>query len=648
MKLPGFPVAQRGETLASVVARHLERSAAPKTRLLKILGLRIASPSSVVPQDLHQFASVLPEGHPWEGTPELIVKGHTLVPLFLHFAQPERTASVLKTIISGSSGSLSASLGITSTISKDIKQTGRFCPDCIAHDLKTFGFPVLYRQHQPRFVTMCAVHARILRFNCPCARGSNKAIRRWQMAGRCGCGESRTPQVMEADLDPKSEENWLWLSRQVAAILENQDFTPKVNIAANLHWALMRGGFASDKKNSLARDALTKALLDRFTERFLRELGLERWCETHSLKPGRMLHRPVIEGKRIPSNLRMLLLARLVTDDIRSLWSPVTLNPAPQINRLPLGYLGNSNLNRERIDKEAIRLALDAAKGDLKVAAERLGVSSDTLAADLRHHQIRLPLSTVASNRLGAKRIAAVREALLQGVPKGKIPRLCNVSKRSILLIELDRPELCDAHREASIIRQVEKHRHTLLSFLRDCPGGSRNEFAKRYAKSYRWLGQYDQSWLLSHLPESRRGQHGRGKRRALKDWQPLDQTAFLAVRQSALQELAKPGRPMRLTRSRLLSAAGALAAFSPRRKHRYPSAIAEAELLAEPKQQFARRAIRWALQQLAEQNLAISLNRLRPLASSSLKDLKEHRSYIIEVAAELEMTFEAHSPLAP
>jgi hypothetical protein len=104
----------------------------------------------------------------------------------------------------------------------------------------------------------------------------------------------------------------------------------------------------------------------------------------------------------------------------------------------------------------------------------------------------------------------------------------------------------------------------------------------------------------------------------------------------------------MRLTRSRLLSAAGALAAFSPRRKHRYPSAIAEAELLAEPKQQFARRAIRWALQQLAEQNLAISLNRLRPLASSSLKDLKEHRSYIIEVAAELEMTFEAHSPLAP
>ena len=75
MKLPGFPVAQRGETLASVIARYLERSAAPKTRLLETLGLYLASPDAVVPRDLRQFASVLPEGHPWEATPELIVKG---------------------------------------------------------------------------------------------------------------------------------------------------------------------------------------------------------------------------------------------------------------------------------------------------------------------------------------------------------------------------------------------------------------------------------------------------------------------------------------------------------------------------------------------------------------------------------------------
>ncbi len=648
MNLPGFPVAQRGETFASVVARFLERSAAPRTLLLEMLGLYLASPSSAVPHNLRQFASVLPEGHPWAGAPEVIAKGHTLVPLFLHFAHPERAAAVLITITSGSSGNLSVSLGIPAALSKDIQQTGRFCPDCIAHDLKAFGVPILYRQHQPRFVTMCAVHARILHSNCPCAQGSIKAIRRWQMAGRCECGEPYTPPVLEPDLDAKTEENWLWLSRQVATILAEPEFNPKIHVAANLLAELRRGGFASEKRNGLDSDALTESLLDRFAEPFLRRLGLSRWCETPRLSPGLMLSRTVIEGKRIPSPLRMLLLARLVTDDVSSLWKLAVPNPAQQRDRLPLGYPRNFNLNRERIDREAIESALDAAKGKLTVAAERLGVSFYTLAADLLHHHIHLPLSAVASKRLGARRIAAVREALMHGIPKNEIQRLYDITELSILLIELDRPELYEAHREASVIRQGEKHRNALLSFLRDSPSESRRAFAKRYAASYEWLGKYDRSWLNSHLPESRRGRRGRGKREARKDWQRLDQAAFLAVRQAARKELAKPDRPRRLTRSRLLSAAGASAALSHNRKQRYPSAIAEADRVAETKKQFARRAIRWALQKLAEQNLAISLHRLEPLASTSPEVLKEHRSYIIKVAAELEMTFDARSLLAP
>ena len=324
------------------------------------------------------------------------------------------------------------------------------------------------------------------------------------------------------------------------------------------------------------------------------------------------------------------------------------LNPAPHVDLVPSGHPRNSNLNRERIDREAIGFALDAANGDLNMAAERLGVCSDSLAADLRHHRIRLPLSSVASNRLGAKRIAAVREALVQGVPKVEIQRLCSVSEWSILLIELDRPELYDAHREAYIIRQREKHRDALLSFLRDNPGASREGFTKGYAGSSNWLRKYDRSWLHSHLPRSRRGRRGRGNRRALEDWQRLDQAAFLAVRQMARQELEKPDRPIRLTRIRLLSAVGVSAALSHRRIYCYPSAMAEAERVVETKQQFGRRAIRWALRKLAEQNLPISLHRLEQLVTMSREVLKEHRSYIIEVAVELDMTFDARSLLAP
>ena len=52
----------------------------------------------------------------------------------------------------------------------------------------------------------------------------------------------------------KSEENWLWLSRQVAAVLAEPHFSPKVQIAANLLVALRRAGFASDQTNGLDGD----------------------------------------------------------------------------------------------------------------------------------------------------------------------------------------------------------------------------------------------------------------------------------------------------------------------------------------------------------------------------------------------------------
>jgi hypothetical protein len=646
MNLPGFPVAQHGETFASVIARYLERSAGAKLRILESFGLYFASPSSVIPPDLHQLASILPPGHPWEAAPEVIAKGHTLLPLLLHFAHPERAAAVFKTVISGNSGNPSASLGVSATVSRDFWHTARFCTDCIAHDLMTYGFPVFYRQHQPRFVTMCAVHARPLRSNCLCGQGSRQAAARWQMPCRCGCSEPRTPEVLEADLDAKSEENWLWLSRQVTTILENPNLMPKVHIAANLLTALRQGGFASLHRG-LDQKTISESILDQFSQPVLSQLGTAHWHNSRYHWAGRALSHSVIDGRRIPSLLRMLLLARLVTEDVSTLWTPVATNPAPQRDRLPSGYRTNFNLKRKRIEKESIELALDAANGKLTVAAKRLRVSFCTLAADLRHHHIHLPLSKVTFKRLGARRIAAIRDALKHGIPKSKVQRQYDVSVWSILLIELDQPELCDGHREASVTRQEEKHRDALLSFLRDNPGKSRNEFAKRHAGAYFWLRKHDRAWLLSKLPAPRWG-HRKGKRKALGYRHPLDQAASVAVRQMARQELERSGRPKRLTRTRLLSAVGALAALSDRGRDRYPSTIVEAERAAETKEQYMRRNIRWALSELARRRKAISVTQLCRLTNLSPSQLVENRAYVVEVATELDLSFDARCALAP
>jgi hypothetical protein len=646
MNLPGFPVAQRGETFASVIARYLERSAGPRHRLLKSFGLYLSSPCSVFPRDLRQFVSILPPGHPWKGAPEVIAIGHTLLPLLLHFAHPERASAVLRTVISGSSGNPSASMGTSAAAARDFGHLARFCPDCMARDLKTHGFPVFYRQHQPRFVTMCAVHARPLRSNCLCGRGSRQAVGRWQMAGRCGCSEPRTPQLLEADLDTKSEENWLWLVRQVTMILEYPSLTPDVHIGANLLAALKNGGFAS-RHGGLDQKAISQSILDRFSEPVLSQLGLGHWQSSPDYWAGRTLSPDVIGGRRIPSPLRMLLLTRLVTDDISSLWNRVAPKPVLKGDRQPPGYRTNVELKRKRIEKDAIESALDAADGKLTVAAKRLGVSFGTIAADLRHHRIHLPLSRATSKRLGAKRIAAIRDELKHGTPKSKLQRLYDVSAWSILLIELDRPQLCDVHREASVTRQRDKHRDTLLSFLRINPAKSRNDFAKRHAGSYFWLRNYDRAWLQSNLPAPRWG-HWKGKRKIVKYCHGLDETTSEAVRQMARQELERPDRPRRLTRTRLLRAVGASAALSKRGRGRYPSTVAEAERLAETTEQFIGRTISWALNELARDRKAISMTQLCRLTHLKSRQLVENRAYVVEVATDLELGFDARFELAP
>ena len=646
MKLPGFPVAQPGETFASVVARHLARSSTPKLRLLRLLGLRIASASSIIPHNLQHFVSILPSGHPWEGAPELIAQGHTLIPLFLHFAHPKRAAESLSSIVAGNSTNPAASLGITITQSRNMQHSGKFCVDCLAHDLKTLGYPVLYRQHQAPFVRMCAVHARPLHSSCMRCQSTRKAISMWQVAGRCGCCDPLTPPLLETAIDARMETGWLWLSRQVNTILAAP--IPTEPIAAHLLSALRSGGFAATR-GGLDSVAMTEALLDHFGEPLLRELGVGSWYDSHTLRrhPSRVLTRSAIDGRRIPNVLRMLLLARLVTDDITVLWPPVATDPRQGLNRQPTGYGHRSNIGREYIDKQAIASALNASGGKITVAAQHLGVHSLVLAADMRRYGIRMPLPSITAKRLGTTRIANVREALRRGMPKHQIEQQYDISEWSILLIELDQPELGAAHRDATVARQREKHRDALLSFLRSNPRGTRNTFATRHAGAYDWLRDYDQSWLDGHLPESVRGGQ-KEPRKARKDWYLLDQAACSIVRQTAYEELAKPDRPTRLTRSRLLSAAGALSAMSRSKKYRYPIAMVEAEHLAETKEQFMHRTIRWALNKYAEQHIPISINQLRRVARLPANQLLEYRAYIIEVAAEIGLLFDARCSLAP
>lgn len=647
MKLPTFPVPCTGETFSSVVARHLARSCSPKGRHLKLMGLKIAASRSLIPNNLRHFVSVMPSGHPWEDSPDPIVTQHSLAPLLLHFTHPERAQATLNTLISGNSKNPSASLGITNAVSISLPRTQRFCPDCLEHDLKTLGYPVIYRQHQASFVHVCSIHARTLHSNCKCCYQTRRRIDMWQMAGRCECDRPDTPPIIETNLDTKTAEDLLWLSQQVTIILTAPTVIPQERIASNLLTSLKEGGFGFPQRG-LDSGALAEAIQDTFSESSLRLLGVKNWCDPNSEpRMGRTLTRSAIDGGRIPDVLRMLLLTRLITGNVSSLWNPVESEAPPKEKHYPSGYSQRPAIRRAHIDKEAIIRALKIAEGKISVAAKQLGVHTCVLAGDMRHHRITLPLPTITADRLGAKLINEVRDALTQGVPKKEIQRRHGISEWSILLIELDRPELNDIHRKAVVDHQQEKHRNTLLAFIRDYPNGSRKEFFTNHAGSYDWLREFDRTWLETHLPKPKiHSQKGEGTRKPRKNWCKIDQDAVTAIQNFAHQEMTKSDRPIRLTRSRLLSAAGAFVPFS--LKHHYPDAKTEATRLAETKEQFILRTIHWALTKYALLHIPISTNKLRRVAHLPGSKLIEYRNYVAEIAAELELTFDSRCTLAP
>lgn len=146
MRLPAFPIPYEGETMSSVVARFLGRTAGPTERKLQFLGLGRTASTALMPLDLQALVDVMPLGHPWCDNPELVLMRHTLVPLYLHFAHPQRAASSLQSLLGGLCGNPAAALGLTVSAAKSLARQSKFCRQCVESDIESRGNAVSYRE----------------------------------------------------------------------------------------------------------------------------------------------------------------------------------------------------------------------------------------------------------------------------------------------------------------------------------------------------------------------------------------------------------------------------------------------------------------------------------------------------------------------
>ncbi|MNV24318.1 hypothetical protein D3C71_1153790 [compost metagenome] len=216
------------------------------------------------------------------------------------------------------------------------------------------------------------------------------------------------------------------------------------------------------------------------------------------------------------------------------------------------------------------------------------------------------------------------------------------MSEWSIQLIELDAPELRDAHRQATIQGQRDKHRHVILQYCNQHPAAGRSELAKHCAAAMDWLRTFDFDWLKKNLPEQKYGV--KGKRTPRRDWHQFDLSRVEIIRRTVQDELRKLSRPERLTASRLLNSASVLS----KPRHLIPLAVAEAERHAEDEDAYLRRRIAWALEAYEKRHVPISMNQLRRVAALHPDRIKEYGEYIVEIATERGLVFDARCALSP
>jgi hypothetical protein len=595
----------------------------------------------LVPLKLAKLADSMPYGHPWESNPREIVVRHTLVPLYLYFANSKRREDILASFLAGTSNNPAASLGLTGTANRSLSARYKFCTECVEMDEEKHGFSIAYLEHQPTFVRVCAVHHKPLLFDCARCQNSRKALNLWRMAGRCDCENPQNSPAHTRLDDSVNEASFLWIAKQVRAILSNQRAKHDVSPTKQLRDALISAGFGI--RTGLNSDAIVSAMAARYGSPLLQELGISESGRSSSGSrwPSRLLGVSMIDGNRTPNFLLSLLLAGLVADEVSDSTEPITAR-LDTTAKFPAGYSKQRELTRPLIGPEVIELALRASQGRIAAAAWRLKVSPSRLAVDMQRQGIQLPLTSTTTKRLGADLIEAVRKALGAGIPKVEIQESIGVSSWSLQLIELDSPELRDEHRDFTVRKQRDKHRHAVEQYRILNPSAGRVKLKTDCSSAFDWLWRFDAEWLEANLPRSRRG--GKKFRGPRKDWGHIDRACVNSIQSEVRKELEKEGRPKRLTASRLLGVCGALR----RPAGLLPLAVAEAWRHAEDEDAYLRRRIKWALRAYSSRMTPISINQLRRVAALHPHRLLRYQPYIVELAQELGLTIDARCSLSP
>lgn len=625
---PSFPVPEKDETLYSLFARCKERSGFTEQVIFQgLTGQRHKNAlMRAVPGYIPTLASRVPEGHPFKDPAYTLIK-HTLFPYFTFF-KPQRQRLELRDMVEASdeTNPVRLALGLTKYPIPPVAPHLRYCPHCFEQQKTRVGFPFFKRQHQLPGVFVCAEHGTILCHGCKTC-GTYPIGNNFFIPGRCNCQAHAPISVIDTPADIKP---LIWLARESEYLLHSGGTSYK-DARAVIKSAVISKGLASG--SIVQYQKLAQEIETRFGSDVLNLLGIEIW---QGQKPATWLRRLFDSTSDCAKNKAAFLLLFVIGalfDSVADFelcqdsGAPVTV-PVQDPPEKFLGLLQNLKEKNFKI--------MDVAR--------HCGSEYMVLIRELRRLKAPVPLTSRMKKRLG-RSLEQIRADLRSGVPKTEIMSKYILSEETVVLIELDQPDLIDAHYQSARTRTRDKHRRLIVEHLENNPDAGRSDILKNLPSSYDYVMRADKGWFLEQLP-SRKMATVIAPRKPKVDWVLLDSQKAEELELLVSKFREPTVKPIHLTKTGLLKS---LSINSRYRANADSFPLLQAALARhiESYGEFVVRRICWAVLQYEKTGKIISMNTLRRIASLPAPLVMKHKQLVSQLAAEHGIELDSRSCFA-
>lgn len=592
-----FPTPYPDELLYSICARFSDRVSYvnSKATLVELFGAATASAVVDLPNRLNHLAAALPRGTSL--TVERLINQFTLFPFFTAFLPPERVQLFRGDMATSSGPSAHMRSGVMAS-SIPVPAFLRFCPACKREDEECYGETYWHRLHQLPGVEVCPIHQTFLENSAVGLRANRKHL---QFISAKQSTRSVPAQLL--GVRNRDHQALLQAARDAKWLLSH----PTSGISLELLYGRYLRLLVARRLATYTGSIHVKKILAEFTAYYSPSLLKLLHCELRGgdVEKSNWLLRLARPPKHAQHPLYHLLLIQFLGCTAKEFFQlpeelrPFGEGPWPCLNTAASHYkqfvimecqLGD----RLRYGKLAGKFSCEcgfayARTGPDFSPEDRFHVGRVISFGPIWEAKLKqlwkdssLSLSEVG-RQLSVDPLTVRRHAAQLKLPFSGLSRKSKLLNRTAQL------------KGQSISAAREKKRYICrskwLSVIRRNPKITLMSLRRKFPREYAWLLQHDSEWLDGNKPRPQR----RNLSTTCVDWKRRDAEYAVAVRDAATRLKDTTTRPVRVTRTAIGRAIGAVTLLQ-QKLRKMPLTAQVLAGVVETREECAVRRVWWAV----------------------------------------------------